>query len=188
LGDGTTINRYAPVDVSGMGSGVTALAGGKHTCAVVTGRVKCWGSDSVGQLGLATEANRLTPTDVAASAGEYLRLGYNNGRPGSYLTVTGWNLPVSSDITLSLNGAVLSPTIQVNPTGSFIFFLDTTSADPGFYSLKVQSLPHAVANFVLDADAPLRPLEGGGLTLIAPSGLGRPVYYRYLPVAFKILK
>lgn len=188
LGDGTTTNRYVPVDVSGMGRGVTALAGGKHTCAVVTGRVKCWGSDSVGQLGLATDANRLTPTDVAASAGEYLRLSYINGRPGSQFTVTGWNLPASSVITLSLNDAVLSPTIQVNPTGSFIFFLDTTSADPGFYSLQVQSSPHAVANFILDADTPLRPLEGGGLTLIAPPGLGKPVYYRYLPVALKNLK
>jgi alpha-tubulin suppressor-like RCC1 family protein len=188
LGDGTTTNRYAPVDVSGMGAGVTAMAGGHHTCAVVAGRVKCWGSDQVGQLGLGTEANRLTPTDVATSAGEYLRLSYPYGRPGSYFTVTGWNLPASSLITLSLNGTVLAPAIQVNPTGSFIFFLDTTGADPGFYSLRVQSLPHAVANFVLEDDNPLRPLEGGGLTLTIPSGLGKPVYYRYLPVTQKIMK
>jgi YVTN family beta-propeller protein len=55
LGDGTTIDRLTPVDVVGLTSGVStiSMAGeGAHTCAVITnGSVRCWGSNSDGQLG-----------------------------------------------------------------------------------------------------------------------------------------
>jgi alpha-tubulin suppressor-like RCC1 family protein len=66
LGDGTTTNRWTPTAVSGLGSGVTALAaGGVHTCALMTsGDVKCWGANGVGQLGDGTTTSRWTPTAV----------------------------------------------------------------------------------------------------------------------------
>ena len=71
LGDGTfgidSNNPYvlAPTTVTGLSS-VVALAGGEaHMCALTTaGAVKCWGSDSFGQLGDGTTNNSAVLVDV----------------------------------------------------------------------------------------------------------------------------
>jgi alpha-tubulin suppressor-like RCC1 family protein len=66
LGDGTTSRHFAPVDVSGLSSGVMAVAVGYDSaCALLgTGGVKCWGYNAFGKLGDGTTDNRLTPVDV----------------------------------------------------------------------------------------------------------------------------
>ncbi|MFZ3321983.1 MAG: hypothetical protein WA190_06390 [Usitatibacter sp.] len=71
LGDGTTTSRSAPVKVSGLPSGVIAIAAGNyHTCALTNvGEVLCWGFNSSGGLGDSTFASRLYPVVVAHLGG-----------------------------------------------------------------------------------------------------------------------
>jgi alpha-tubulin suppressor-like RCC1 family protein len=67
LGDSSTVQRLAAVDVTGIASGAVAIAAGEmHTCALGTdGRVKCWGRNDLGQLGDSSTAGRVTPVAVA---------------------------------------------------------------------------------------------------------------------------
>lgn len=76
LGNGTTIPRYEPFDVAGLGAGTVAVsAGGFHTCALAEGvagdrRVKCWGMNYAGQLGDGTTGEKsVVPRDVVGLEG-----------------------------------------------------------------------------------------------------------------------
>ncbi|TDR44016.1 alpha-tubulin suppressor-like RCC1 family protein [Tahibacter aquaticus] len=66
LGDNSTTQRNAPVDVPGL-SAIRAVATGYyHACALSqAGAVKCWGYNNRGQLGDGSNLNRLTPIAVA---------------------------------------------------------------------------------------------------------------------------
>ncbi len=66
IGDGTKVHRVRPVDVTGLESGVAAItAGEEYVCALTTaGGAKCWGDNTVGELGDGTAEHRATPVDV----------------------------------------------------------------------------------------------------------------------------
>jgi alpha-tubulin suppressor-like RCC1 family protein len=74
LGDGTTVMKSAPVQVTALGSSVVEVAAGRaHTCArKKDGSLWCWGGNQYGQLGDGTTTNR--PAPVAAFGADTLRV------------------------------------------------------------------------------------------------------------------
>lgn len=58
-----------PEEVSGLSSGVTAVAVGTgHKCVQLAGGVKCWGNNAHGQVGDGTTELRTSPVDVTGLA------------------------------------------------------------------------------------------------------------------------
>ena len=69
--DGSSIAcSVEPLDVPGLEEGVAAISPGNfHTCVLTEeGGVKCWGDNSVGQLGDGTSTSRVEPADVLGLA------------------------------------------------------------------------------------------------------------------------
>ena len=70
LGEGSTggggSTRNEPAAVTDMGSGVSSVsAGEKHTCAIKSGKLYCWGDNGDGRLGDGTSGGRkLTPFEI----------------------------------------------------------------------------------------------------------------------------
>jgi len=76
LGNGTTEDQKSPVEVTGLQSGVTAIAlGDEHSCALMNdGGIKCWGLNSSGQLGDGSNENRNVPTNVVGLSAAIVNL------------------------------------------------------------------------------------------------------------------
>ena len=66
LGSNSTMpSSYSPMQVTGLGSNVQAIAaGGAHTCAIANGSLLCWGANSGGQVGDGTKMDRSAPVPV----------------------------------------------------------------------------------------------------------------------------
>jgi len=82
VGDGTRVDRLAPVDVVGLGSGVAQISVGVDSnCALlIGGAVECWGANPVGNIGDGTSGNlRLTPTPVVGLSSGMVALSPSGG-------------------------------------------------------------------------------------------------------------
>jgi hypothetical protein len=91
-----------------------------------------------------------------------LTINYDTGRPGSFFTITGVNFPVSSAVAVTANSIPLTNPLAVDGNGGFVFLLDTSQADAGYYHVSATGYPNASVSFTLDSNAPLRPQNGTG--------------------------
>ncbi|MBK7891158.1 MAG: chromosome condensation regulator RCC1 [Bdellovibrionales bacterium] len=93
IGDGSaTAWISTPTDVSGLTTGVTAIAAGwRHNCALLnTGAVKCWGWNSYGQLGNGvTGGSSNVPVSVSGLAAGVTALGFARGDHSCALLASG---------------------------------------------------------------------------------------------------
>lgn len=66
LGNGNEVNATAPVDVTGLTSGVSRVSTGvEHSCAVTTsGGIKCWGRNRYGGFGTGDTTNSDVPVNA----------------------------------------------------------------------------------------------------------------------------
>jgi alpha-tubulin suppressor-like RCC1 family protein len=121
LGNGTTTDSDSPVDVQGLGSGVAALAklGASHACALMANAgVKCWGWNSIGQLGDGTTTDRSVPVDVVGLGGPVAAVAASGEWSTCALLVGGgvqcWGYNVVGQLG---NGSLSSSAVPVNVVG-----------------------------------------------------------------------
>jgi len=74
LGDGDSYAKRAPVEVTGLGGGVSTIAAGPHhSCALMeSGSVRCWGDNNSSQLGDGSAQDRDAPVEVQGLGGRAL--------------------------------------------------------------------------------------------------------------------
>ena len=97
LGDGTTTDRYAPVDVTGISTATSIALGDAFSCALLTGgAIKCWGVNLKGNLGDGTTTDSNTPVDVSGiSTATSIALGDIHScalLTGGAIKCWGWNI------------------------------------------------------------------------------------------------
>ncbi|MBI2061854.1 MAG: hypothetical protein HYT87_19110, partial [Nitrospirae bacterium] len=102
IGDGVTSGlRMTPVAVSTLSTAIALEGGYGHSCALINdGSVKCWGLNSLGQLGDGTGSNKTTPVAVSTLTGA-VAIGGGEERACALLsdgTVRCWGRNVSGEL------------------------------------------------------------------------------------------
>ncbi|QRN95880.1 hypothetical protein JRI60_43695 [Archangium violaceum] len=113
LGDGTTSNHSAPVQVQGLSGVVAVAAGSSHSFEVRSdSTVWAWGDNSHGQLGDGTTSNRSVPVQVQGLSGVVAVAAGSHHSLAVRSDGTVWAWGYNSDGQLG-NGAALSTTTAI---------------------------------------------------------------------------
>ena len=169
VGNGSWKNTSRPVSVVGLGNSVVSVAvGDEFVCATTTTpggmRVYCWGSNGTGELGHGWEPFQTTSKTVVKDHIPWVYTNYTSGRPGSWFTLWGSDFPPNSQATLSVNGRVVTSSLDVLPSGEFMVFLHIEQVSEGTYTLSVSvGDKRAQTTVELTSSAPLRYREGSGV-------------------------
>ena len=119
LGNNSTTNAATPVDVTNLSSGAVAVsAGTDHTCALTTnGGVKCWGTNTNGQLGNNSATNSFVPVDVSGMTSGIAAIAVS-GSHSCAITTTGtvkcWGYNRYGQLG---NGSYTDSSVPVSATG-----------------------------------------------------------------------
>ena len=107
------MQRLTPVSVTGLTTGATAVAvGSSHSCALVSGGVKCWGLNTNGQVGDSSQSQQLAPVDVTGLTSGVTAISAGSSHSCALTTATGmkcWGLNQNGQIgdgTLVINRLV----------------------------------------------------------------------------------
>ena len=116
IGNGSTTQSTTPAQVSGLTSGVTAVATGVHTCAVVNGGVQCWGLNASGQLGNGSTANSSVPAQVTGLTSGVTSLATGNSHSCAVVNggVRCWGYNYDGELG---NGSNTDSSVPVQVTG-----------------------------------------------------------------------
>ena len=120
LGDGTLGSPTLPVAVTGLASGVNALALGRdHSCALTSaGGVKCWGENGSGQLGNGSADPYITtPVDVTGLATGVVAISAREGHTCAVTSAGALKCWGSNSFGVLGNGSSTSSNVPVGVTG-----------------------------------------------------------------------
>jgi hypothetical protein len=164
-----------------------AIAGGfGHTCAVVAdGTARCWGDNSVGQLGDNSTTSRLTPVVVTTSTVLKLTRSTQLTAAAQFTSSETSQLTTAS---LSGNFGTISPTIGGSLTnvvqittgrrhscamfanGSVMCWGDNSAGQLGIGTVANQVIPAAVPSFTLNIDPTIEVNANGRVTTVTILG------------------
>jgi alpha-tubulin suppressor-like RCC1 family protein len=173
IGDSTAISpRLTPTNVTGLSTGVTAISTNFHTtCASTTSGVKCWGYNSVGELGDGTVTTRSIPAALSGNPA-----GAAPSTPGiltvnSYSTISGFD---ASQFTLASGGTcptVFSYTLAGGASCTLFIDFSPTTTGAKSASLQINSSDTLNPAFTENLAGVGIPAAGTGLISVSPNPL-----------------